>query len=201
MGGSEALIDALIRGLTKHGGRLMLRSHVDKIVVENGRAVGVALQSQTNGKGKILNSSNSSGQPEFIRARKGVISNASVWDTQKLLAPGVGPKEWRRQSITTPAVSAGCCGCGVLYVGRCILPLPGLTFLQFLLPFHAQLAPQPHLYMFCRCFTLPVTQRRAGTQLGACPAAAMSFPGADKLLLGVCVCPAVSFIPAHAPGD
>lgn len=104
MGGSEALINALIRGLEKHGGRLLLRSHVDKIHVENGRAAGVVLRPRTNGNGK--SSSNSgSGQPEFIRARKGVISNASVWDTQKLLARGVGPAEWRRQSTTTPAVS------------------------------------------------------------------------------------------------
>lgn len=104
MGGSESLINALIRGLRKHGGRLILRSHVDKIVVENGRAIGVTLRPRTNGNGKT-SSSGGSGQQEFIRARKGVISNASVWDTQKLLAPGVGPKEWRRQSITTPAVS------------------------------------------------------------------------------------------------
>lgn len=111
MGGSEALIGALIRGLEKHGGRLLLRSHVDNIVVENGRAVGVALRPPTSGS-KAASNSSSSGQPEFIRARKGVISNASVWDTQKLLAPGVGPKEWRRQSITTPQV-CGCCSAGV----------------------------------------------------------------------------------------
>lgn len=108
MGGSESLIQALIRGLEKHGGRLLLRSHVDKIHVENGRAAGVVLQPRRNGNGNRQSASSSSGsggQPEFIRARKGVISNASVWDTQKLLAPGVGPPEWRRQSITTPAVS------------------------------------------------------------------------------------------------
>lgn len=107
MGGSESLIQALIRGLEKHGGRLLLRSHVDQIHVENGRAAGVVLQprSNCNGNGKSASSSSSGSQPEFIRARKGVISNASVWDTQKLLAPGVGPPEWRRQSITTPAVS------------------------------------------------------------------------------------------------
>jgi phytoene dehydrogenase-like protein len=108
VGGSEALINALIRGLEKHGGRLLLRSHVDTIHVENGRAAGVVLQPRTKGNGKSSSSSSSSGgggQPEFIRARKGVISNASVWDTQKLLAPGVGPAEWRRQSISTPAVS------------------------------------------------------------------------------------------------
>lgn len=107
MGGSESLINALIRGLNKNGGRLMLRSHVDKIVVENGRATGVALRPRTNGNGngKSRSSSSNGGQLEFIRAKKGVISNASVWDTQKLLAPGVGPKEWRRERITTPAVS------------------------------------------------------------------------------------------------
>lgn len=109
MGGSESLIQALIRGLEKHGGRLLLRSHVDKIHVEHGRAAGVVLQPRSNGNGNRQSASSSSsgsgGQPEFIRARKGVISNASVWDTQKLLAPGVGPLEWRRQSITTPAVS------------------------------------------------------------------------------------------------
>lgn len=34
MGGSKAIIEALIRGMQKFGGRLMLRSHVDEIVVE-----------------------------------------------------------------------------------------------------------------------------------------------------------------------
>lgn len=107
MGGSESLINALIRGLKKHGGRLQLRSHVDKIVVEGGRAVGVALRPRVNGNNgnNGASSSSSSSEPEFIRARKGVISNASVWDTQKLLAPGVGPREWRREAVTTPAVS------------------------------------------------------------------------------------------------
>eukprot|EP00878_Enallax_costatus_P013781 GHUV01014413.1.p1 GENE.GHUV01014413.1~~GHUV01014413.1.p1 ORF type:complete len:309 (+),score=68.61 GHUV01014413.1:1918-2844(+) len=119
MGGSESIIKALIRGLEKHGGRVMLRSHVDQIVMENGRAAGVALRPRspaaTPTNGTSSSSSNadriasngfaSSSGGEFIRARKGVISNASVWDTQKLLAPGVGPREWRRKAITTPAVS------------------------------------------------------------------------------------------------
>jgi phytoene dehydrogenase-like protein len=108
MGGSEAIINALIRGLEKHGGRLLLRSHVDHIVMENGRAAGVALRlrspAATPSNGSSSSSSSSEGPLEMIRARKGVISNASVWDTHKLLAPGVGPKEWRRESVTTPQV-------------------------------------------------------------------------------------------------
>lgn len=45
VGGSGAIVDALVRGLQKFGGRISLRSHVENIVVENGRAVGVKLRS------------------------------------------------------------------------------------------------------------------------------------------------------------
>jgi hypothetical protein len=43
-GGTGAIVDALVRGLKKHGGRLALNTHVDSIVVEEGRAVGVKLR-------------------------------------------------------------------------------------------------------------------------------------------------------------
>ena len=43
--GSGAVVDALIRGLHKFGGRIRLRSHVGSIVVEGGRAAGVKLRS------------------------------------------------------------------------------------------------------------------------------------------------------------
>lgn len=44
-GGTGAIVDALVRGLQKYQGRLSLNSHVDAIVMENGRAVGVKLRS------------------------------------------------------------------------------------------------------------------------------------------------------------
>lgn len=44
LGGSEALIDALVRGIEKNGGRVELRAHVDEILLEGGRAAGVRLQ-------------------------------------------------------------------------------------------------------------------------------------------------------------
>lgn len=43
-GGTGAIVDALVCGLKKHGGRLALNTHVDSIVVEEGRAVGVKLR-------------------------------------------------------------------------------------------------------------------------------------------------------------
>ncbi|QHO20930.1 Prolycopene isomerase [Arachis hypogaea] len=83
--GTAAIVDALIRGLEKFGGRISLRSHVEKIVVENGRAVGVKLRSG-----------------QFIRAKKAVVSNASMWDTLRLLPKDVIPKSYSDKIKTTP---------------------------------------------------------------------------------------------------
>mmetsp|Transcript_10336 Transcript_10336/g.21556 ORF Transcript_10336/g.21556 Transcript_10336/m.21556 type:complete len:583 (-) Transcript_10336:1049-2797(-) len=85
IGGAEAVINALVRGMEKHGGKLLLRSHVDEILIENGRAAGVRLSD-----GRV------------IKARKAVVSNASVWDTQKLLPPGSVPSTYRKKAQETP---------------------------------------------------------------------------------------------------
>ncbi|OVA03655.1 Carotene isomerase [Macleaya cordata] len=78
--GSGAVVDALVRGLQKFGGRLSLGSHVENIVVENGRAIGVKLRSG-----------------QFIRAKKAVVSNASMWDTLNLLPKEVVPKSYQER--------------------------------------------------------------------------------------------------------
>jgi hypothetical protein len=69
---------------------------VDQVLVEGGKAAGVKLRPRGS-KGP---------QAEVVRARLGVVSNASVWDTQKLLPPGVGPPAWRQQAAATPQVRA-----------------------------------------------------------------------------------------------
>ncbi|MGK7946996.1 MAG: phytoene desaturase family protein [Microcystaceae cyanobacterium] len=68
MGGSEGLVNALVRGLEKYGGKLQLNAHVDQIILENNQATGVILRDKT-----------------VIKAKKAVISNASIWDTLNLL--------------------------------------------------------------------------------------------------------------------
>lgn len=45
LNGSGDIVTALVRGMQKFGGRLALRCHVDNIVIENGRAIGVKLRS------------------------------------------------------------------------------------------------------------------------------------------------------------
>jgi phytoene dehydrogenase-like protein len=73
VGGSGAVVNALIRGVTKTGkGKVLLNSHVKNILIEDGRATGVVMRRG----GKI------------IRAKRAVISNASIWDTTKLLPEG-----------------------------------------------------------------------------------------------------------------
>jgi phytoene dehydrogenase-like protein len=85
VGGSGALVDALVRGLERHGGQLMLNAHVEQVLVENDRAVGVRLR---GGK--------------QIRSRRAVVSNASVWDTLKLLPEEAVPKRFRAKREATP---------------------------------------------------------------------------------------------------
>lgn len=83
--GSGAVVNALVQGLQKFGGRISLGSHVQNIIVENDRAVGVKLKSG-----------------QFIRAKKAVVSNASMWDTLALLPESVVPKSYRDSVNTMP---------------------------------------------------------------------------------------------------
>ena len=85
MGGSGAIVDALIRGLTKRGGEIVYNAHVDRVLVEQNKAVGVRLR---NG--------------DEIRTSKAVVSNASVWDTLSLIPEGVLPKNFIKEREQTP---------------------------------------------------------------------------------------------------
>ncbi len=85
LGGSQALVDALVRALEKYGGKLLLGAHVASVIVENGRAAGVELRR--------------GGQ---LRARHAVVSNAAVWDTEKLLPEGTLPQDYRSEAATAP---------------------------------------------------------------------------------------------------
>ena len=78
-GGSGALIDALVRGLEKHGGRLELNAHVDEILVEGGRAAGVRLRDGSK-----------------VAAGRAVVSNATKWDTVPLLPADVAEESGLR---------------------------------------------------------------------------------------------------------
>jgi phytoene dehydrogenase-like protein len=85
VGGSAALVEAMVRGLKKYGGDLRLGAHVEQVLVENNRAVGVRLRGG-----------------EEIRASKAVVSAASVWDTLKLIPLGALPQEFIKARSQTP---------------------------------------------------------------------------------------------------
>lgn len=72
LGGTGAIIDALVSGIEKFGGRLTLRSHVEKILIENGRAVGVKLQSgQVSSRGYFIGRQNKILPQQNQKGRKG----------------------------------------------------------------------------------------------------------------------------------
>ena len=76
VGGSGAVIDALVRGVEKHGGSVRLGAHVERIELdEDGRASGVVLRN-----GERLGAS-------------AVVSNADAWATVRLLPEAVRPPE------------------------------------------------------------------------------------------------------------
>lgn len=76
--------ETLQRGLEKFGGKLQLNAHVDQILTENDRAVGVRLK---NGK--------------IVKAKKAVVSNATPFDTVKMLGDlkGLPPSvtQWKNE--------------------------------------------------------------------------------------------------------
>ncbi len=89
VGGSGAIVQALVRGFKTWGGQLRLNSHVDKILVERGQAIGVQLRTGEQVRSPI------------------VISNATIWDTySKLLDPDDLPTSFRQQALQTPAVDS-----------------------------------------------------------------------------------------------
>lgn len=89
VGGSGAIVQALVRGLQRWGGQLRLNAHVEQILVESGRATGVRLRS-----GEVLKASV-------------VISNATVWDTYThLLKPEALPAAYRQTALETGAIDS-----------------------------------------------------------------------------------------------
>jgi carotene isomerase len=89
MGGSGAIVSALVRGLQRWGGQLLLGTRVEQILVESGRAIGVRLRG-----GEVLKAPI-------------VISNATLWDTySQLLQPEDLPAGDRAQALGTPAVES-----------------------------------------------------------------------------------------------
>ncbi len=71
-------------GVKKSGGKVMLNAHVEEIMVENGKAVGVRLADNS-----------------VVRANT-VVSNASSWDTLKLLPPSSIPAEYQKSTSEMP---------------------------------------------------------------------------------------------------
>ena len=89
IGGSSAIVDVLVKCLKRWGGQLRLNAHVEQILIESGKVVGVRLRGD-----------------EVIQAPI-VISNATIWDTYtQLLRPEDLPTSFCKSALATPAVES-----------------------------------------------------------------------------------------------
>lgn len=79
VGGSQAMADALARGVRRRGGRVHVRSHVEEILLDpaTGRASGARVRGGVE-----------------VRARRAVVTNATLWDARGLLPPGALPESF-----------------------------------------------------------------------------------------------------------
>lgn len=87
-GGAQSIVKALVRGIEKYGGEVVCNTHVQEIVVENEKAVGVVIK-----QGK-----------QRVAASKAVISNLSVWDLfgSGILDTTLLPNSLVQQKLSTP---------------------------------------------------------------------------------------------------
>ena len=87
VGGSAAVVDALVRGLQRHGGELQLGCTVDRLIVDGERCTGVHCDD-----GRTI-------------AARHVVSNADVWSTMDLV-PETTATTWRTRCAMTPACAS-----------------------------------------------------------------------------------------------
>ena len=78
IGGSGAIASALERGILKYGGKVHRRSHVEEILIEDGKAIGVRLRGVDK-----------DGNNKEIKASKGIVSNCDMWSTYNMIPKGI----------------------------------------------------------------------------------------------------------------
>ncbi|GAA6624120.1 phytoene desaturase family protein [Scytonema sp. NUACC26] len=108
LGGSDAIVKALVRGLKRWGGELLLGHHVEQILVEMSHGT---TYDRTKDK---MRHSQSLRRVTGVRLKNGqtlkapvVISNASLWDTYThLLQPEDLPSSFCKTALDTPAVDS-----------------------------------------------------------------------------------------------
>jgi phytoene dehydrogenase-like protein len=92
VGGARGIVNALVRGIEKKGGSIFLNSHVEEVMLDNGRATGVKLKGR-GGNGGVA-----------VKAKKAVISNMSVWDLygSHMIPEGAISSSARQEKLSTP---------------------------------------------------------------------------------------------------
>ncbi|MBD2778708.1 phytoene desaturase family protein [Iningainema tapete] len=109
VGGSGAIVNALVRGLERWGGKLLLGCHVEQILVETPRrgVSGVRIRTPQPPFSRGAKFPAFQGEQGGIIKAPIVISNASLWDTYtQLLRKEDLPSSYRDTALNTPAVDS-----------------------------------------------------------------------------------------------
>lgn len=86
MGGMDSLIQALVSGLENHGGELRVNSRVEKVLLsDKGRGAECSGVVLANGK--------------VIKAKRGVVSNAPIWNLARILDDSVNDNDETEASV------------------------------------------------------------------------------------------------------
>jgi len=91
-GGMDSLIDALVKGLTNHKGELRLNSRVERLLLEE-------KDGEAHCTGVVLNDGST------IKARRGVVSNAPLWNMAQILEDSVNVNDNSESSLIDSAVA------------------------------------------------------------------------------------------------
>eukprot|EP00557_Chaetoceros_sp_GSL56_P008875 CAMPEP_0176502422 /NCGR_PEP_ID=MMETSP0200_2-20121128/14744_1 /TAXON_ID=947934 /ORGANISM="Chaetoceros sp., Strain GSL56" /LENGTH=613 /DNA_ID=CAMNT_0017901491 /DNA_START=237 /DNA_END=2078 /DNA_ORIENTATION=- len=92
-GGMDSLIEALVKGLVNHGGELRLNSRVERLILleENGKVCC---------KGVILSDG------KIIKATKGVVCNAPLWNMARIVSDSLLPDDKASSSSSSSSSSS-----------------------------------------------------------------------------------------------
>jgi len=97
VGGSQSIVDALVRGIEKHGGTIFLNTRVEEIIIDKAtnQATGVKIKTRgSSGDGTTV-----------VKSNQAVVSNLSVWDLygSGIVDKSAFPSSYIQDRMSTPS--------------------------------------------------------------------------------------------------
>lgn len=130
-GSMQALSDALVQGLERYGGKLLMQHKVQQIYTKNNRAIAIELLNQKTGE-------------TWIESADQIVANVMVQNLMQLLGTAA-PRGYQRRVDKLPPAS----GAFVIYLGvkQAAIPANCPPHLQFLYDYEGPIAENNSLFV------------------------------------------------------